>query len=713
MQSSDSHPDASAFNEWLFLLLGLVVYVGVQSYLILGPLWTRDLPPEVDDSLAFLVRTQEMEECFFQDCPALEDLRKQFQEETRDPRVSRQRTLATFPFPFYHPLFSALLLGIKKLGPDLIWAYRVLWSLAPLAFGVAFACLLSPVWGKTAAGATLALAAFKVFPCTGLHYLTPSNFAMVIAVLLWARIVQRRGDAPWTLLFGSFVLLPIHPIGGIYVLMSILIALSISGGKSRSRIWKVTVLLLMTRASGGLIISYLDRPNVFNVLGAVDLFPSLVKVVDAYVSNIVGALASIVNLKAGLFGSLPLFFPALALGFLTLQVEMRGILLRIVLIYLVFLAGSLYHTHMVSPDADVFFRLWIPLVILLFGAVGRAFVHTLLEGLRRLKSWTQQTRRGALYDMEKLWPVLVCVVLMGYAGEMILSGSEIIEATREYMTDRQPLSFDRRQVERMLAESRPGDRVLYTSTMCMAYYFLHGAMQRGAVYYHPAFETTRVETEWLRRPDLRFAVAYNPTVYHPAYEGLDEKDRCISMPEHRYSPLGKRREHHTVDRQGWIDASEFRWIQVEPKERGSGETLRILVKNTGDPVDLIVLLGHSEQNGTWLGESRLPVPSQWTGWLELSLKRERGYPDYTRFRLLLSGSPSGFFIGGIAFGASASRWPWKEKASLRLMSKEWGGGNILLTFDPSEVLPFPDSSTIVDLLDDSGSSALFEVSEMR
>ncbi|NLI33204.1 MAG: hypothetical protein GX422_10580 [Deltaproteobacteria bacterium] len=711
MQSSEPHPSASAFCEWLFLLIGLVVYVGVQSYLVLGPLWTRDLPPEVDDSLAFLVRTQEMEECFFQDCPALEDLRQQFQEATNDPRTIRQRALATFPFPFYHPLFSAVLLGIKRLGPDLIWAYRVLWSLAPLGFGVAFACLLSALWGKTAAGATLALVAFKVFPSTGLHYLTPSNFAMVIAVLVWARIVQRRGDAPGTLLFGSFVLLPTHPIGGIYVLMSILIALFISGGKSRSRIWKVAVSLLMTIASGVFIISFLDRPNIFNVLGAVDLFPSLVKVINAYVSNVVGGLASIVNLKAGLFGSLPFFFLALALGVLILQLEERRVLLRIVLIYVLFLAGSLYHTHMVSPDADVFFRLWIPLVILLFGAVGKALVHSLLEGLTRLKSWTQQTRQGALYEIERLWPVFVCVVLMGYAGEMILSGSEIIEATRVYMTDRQPLSFDRRQVERMLSESKPGDRVLYTSTMCMAYYFLHGAMQRGAVYYHPAFDGTRVETEWLRRADLRFAVTYNPTVYHPAYEGLDEKDRCISMPEHRYSPLGKRREHHPVAREGWIPVSRFQWIQVESEEKSTEDRIRVLVRNHGETEAISVVEVGERQDRMEEEPFGTMVPSSWTGWVELK-PIDKGVEKHSGvYRLLFPPSRNGYSIGGITLGRDSHHWPWDRRALLTFMPCESGERAIQISFDPRKLIPLALGERIPIILDDRGSSTLLALKQ--
>lgn len=53
------------FAGWFMLLTGFAVHVAAQGTLLLPPLWSRDLPPEVDDSLAFPVRTQVMEECFF------------------------------------------------------------------------------------------------------------------------------------------------------------------------------------------------------------------------------------------------------------------------------------------------------------------------------------------------------------------------------------------------------------------------------------------------------------------------------------------------------------------------------------------------------------------------------------------------------------------------------------------------------------------------
>lgn len=709
MQSSPIPSRRDGIGGWLVLALGLAVYIAVQGYLVWGPLWTRDLPPEVDDSLAFLVRTQEMEECFFQDCPALEDLRQQFQEQTTDPRVIRQRALATFPFPFYHPLFSAVLLGLKRLGPDLIWSYKVLWSLAPPFFGVAFAFLLSVFWDRTVAGATLALLAFKVFPCTGLHYLTPSNLATGMAVLLWARILQRQGDALWALLIGALLLPPIHPVGAVHLVIAMLLALSIAEPQKRGRVWRVAIGIGGVGLVGAFVLSFVGRPQILNVFSGMAALPSLKQVAEAYGFNVVGAAAAMVNLKEGLFGPFFVFLPAVVLGILLMPSRDRRGLMRFLIISVLVLIASLYHTHPVSPEGDLFFRLWIPMVVVLVGATGHAFVFTLSESVRRLKSFAGTAVQGLSRNVERLWPLFVCAALVGYGMETALSGAEIVEATRQYMQDRQPLSLDRKQVERMLAESKPGDRVLYTSTISMAFYFIHGAMQRGAVYYHPAFEGTSVEMEWLRRPKLKFAVGYNPTVYHPAYEGLDEKDRCISLPEFRYSPLGRRRKHHPVAREGWIPAWEYRWIQLEATEQPRSASLRVLIRNPGGAGELsLVSRSSNEKKETWSDEvARVVIHQNWTGWLEMPTRNRENDDNSKSFRLVPTSGLDRYSIGGVVFGEDPLNWPWRQKARLILKSRVPGEDEMEVTFDPCALLPCGKGTGDFQLLHDGGSSVLF------
>jgi len=120
-----------------------------------------------------VVKTKEMEECPLQDCRSLKDLREQFSVPTSDPEVAAQRQLAgSRIFPVYHPLLSAVFLGLKAFGLDLMMVYKVVWTLGPVLFGLAFAYLLSVLWGRTAAGVALGFLAFKVFPDTGLTTLS-------------------------------------------------------------------------------------------------------------------------------------------------------------------------------------------------------------------------------------------------------------------------------------------------------------------------------------------------------------------------------------------------------------------------------------------------------------------------------------------------------------------------------------------------------------
>ena len=82
---------------------------------------------------------------------------------------------------------------------------------------------------------------------------------------------------------------------------------------------------------------------------------------------------------------------------------------------------------------------------------------------------------------------------------MTTRGVEQVYATMEHTIERQPLKFSASQPKLLLSRARPGDRVLYTSMIIMPYYFIHGAMKLGAVYYHPTMRGSRLAEKWLKR----------------------------------------------------------------------------------------------------------------------------------------------------------------------------------------------------------------------
>ena len=700
-----SHGKRLVFS-WFVLIIGLVIWTSVQSYLVLGPLWTRALPPEVDDSLAFLVRTQIMEECPAQDCPALQDLRKQILVDTQDPDIARQRMIAGFPFPSYHPLFSILLLLVKKFSLNLVIAYKVVWSICPVLFGVAFAYLLTSLWGKPAAGIALGLLAFKVFPGSRLHFFNPGSFALLVACFVWARIISRGGYAPVTLVVGSIVQLAIHPIGAINTLISVLLTLLISGSTHRRRAW---IAVLLTSLILGLVFalaSLAKQVSTYNVFNYVGSFPGIFKVIEICVSNATEAFVQIVRLKSGMFGSFSLFCLAVSFGFFLVPKERRVVAAKTVFIFILILFGSLYHRDPFGLKGDLFLRMWIPIVVIFFGAVGISLCYTFKESLHLLKSYLVLPEGLRAFSIQKVWPSLVLALLLGYSIDMTLSGSEQIYATRDHMQKRQALKFVSGQPKMLLSQARPGDRVLYTGTMIMSSYFLHGAMQLGAVYYHPVFKKTEIETEWLRRNDLRFAAVYNPTVYHPSLEGLEEKRKCITRPDFHYSPLSKPRKYGPISRLGFIPAADFNWIQIAPKKNGYPKCLRMLVRNTGNASEVELIPVGENDNLIWQFGVKNTVPARWKGWIEFPLHEQ---VQARQFRIRLPKGRPEFDIGGLVFGRDKRNWPWKQEATLTLQAKEPDTGKVVLSFDPVHLLPFPLKKFKITVLHDRGSSVLLKI----
>lgn len=707
---SPEAPAPKALRPWLLLLVGLLIYVGVQGYLIVSPLQNWTLTPEVDDSLTYVLKSQQMLECFNQNCPALNDLREQLFPKPGDPvnpTAAKHGILAVSRvFPVYHPLFSLLLLGLSAFGMTLMEAYRLLWTLAPLIFGVAFAYLLATIFGPGVAGVALILLAFKVFPDTGLHHLVPSNLTMALAVVLWARIIACRGWAPWSLFLGSLVLVSMHLIGVFYAAMSGVLALSLADKKGRRR------LTLAAGAVGAcilvvlLVARFIKRPAFI----LPSFFPSgdnpLWQLLLGAGRNVLQVIVENVRLAEGLWGSPALLCGALILGWATLRPSARRVVLRILLIYGVFLGFLIFYVS--NHPADVLLRLWIPLVVLLFGLVAQAICSTVGLSL----AWWRESKAAPAgegrVDITRFWPILAAAVLLGYSGEMILRGSEQVQVMAGYLREREPLALFPSQPEMLLAQARPGDRVLYTSLIVMDYYLIHGALRLGAVYYDPALGDIQKSSQWLGRPDLRFAAAFQPTVYHPSFEGRDESRWWRTMPDFRYSPLSETRRHGPLAREGKIPAALFRWLELKGMTKDSPKTLRLYIDNPHEEAFLEIVSNH--QKGASFDERRqvLKIPARRSGWLTVDLG---AMSPNSPIRLIFPRESDKYRIGGLTFGEDRLHWPWAQKALLTFQPRNECNGPVTVSFDPAALLPEQLKGRRITVLDDRGSSVLLELQQ--
>jgi len=688
----------------LLLLAGLLIYLGAQGALVNVPLWSRAMPPELDDSVTYVLKTKLWEEGLLQTSPALEDLRRQLYPHADNPEAARQKALAgSRIFPFYHPLFSVILMGLNKLGLDPIVAFKTVWSLGPLIFGLAFAYFLAAFFGTGVAGLALVLLAFAVFPDTGLHYVVPSNLAMALAVAIWARLRSRGGQAPWTLALGSLTLVALHPIGAIYALVSVILALLFCQSHQRRKICLPIAAVILVVALTFIFGAVTRLPFIPNLLKMPGGHLSLPAMCRGAVSSGLKVTLEIVRTAGGLFGSLPIFLAAVVLGLITLAGNLRRPVLTIIYLYLILLAGSLFYPS--NHPADLFFRLWIPLAVILYGLVAQSLAFAGRWSWESGQQFQQKIKLTADGGLQLLWPLVLLAFLTGYAVQMAVKGGEIMVATARFMELREPLELSAKQPRLLLSRAQPGDKVLYNSIILMPYYLIYGAARLGAVYYHPSFQDAARASAWLNLPELRFAVAYNPLASHPSFAGVDETDCWIGNPDFYFSPLNQPRKNGPLAPYGQIAAAEFAWLELEVKTGNFPKLLKIKIDNPEGPAALAVI--PVSASGTLLPRSQITatIPAHWSGWITLDLA---ACPEVKRFRIMVPPGAPGYYLAGMIFGEERFLWPWTQKAGLTLRPRE-GAPEVTVSFDAAAILPAPLQGRKVSVLDDYGSSVLLEL----
>ncbi|MDQ7785791.1 MAG: hypothetical protein RDU20_23115 [Desulfomonilaceae bacterium] len=685
------------------LVLGLLIYVTVQAAFLSGCLWTRDLPPEPDDSLAYLTKTAQMDECFFQDCEALKDLRAQMAFRGTDPAIVGHRTqIVGRVFQVYHPLFSAMILGVAKaLSTDTITAYKLLWQISPLLMGLGTALWINALWGPAAAGIATAMLAFSIFPNTGLHYFVPANTALALALIVWAGILARKGDAPLTLVLGTLVLVSIHPIGRIYAVIGAVMAATVWGIPKKQTTWAGIIGCVLIVTAAFVASATVERP----MLG---FRPEPYGSGQGYISALGQSLVEIgiqfKRTEPALVRSPVVFFGAAVCGFLIMSAARQTMLLRVIAILSVFLATSLFYVLPRHP-ADLFMRMLPPMSALFFGGVGAATWFTFCQSravLRRygLAKGDGQASRIALY-----WPIAAFTVLAAFTLHIVLSGVEGWVVLTQHMRDRQSIELSRSQPERLLSESVPQNKVLYESIIIMPFYFVNGAMSRGAVFY-PAIRGTPVEGEWLNNPHLRYAALYNPTVATRRVEGFEEDEWWQARPSLRYSALDRQRPDRTLSVNARIPMARVTWAQIEPRDGRTVQSVEVFVDDlVADarvevvPVDRSGTLAHHETVTAHVRAGR-------TGWVRMQL------PDRDSLKGIRILGPQGrgaYSLGGVRFDGDRLRWPWNSKADMTVQPRAGDTAPVTVSFDPQKLLPPLLSNRKVSVLDDEGSSVLIRI----
>ena len=134
------------YLSWVVFVLGISFYFVLQlGVLQLPVLNSRQAPREVDDAYVYMVKAEQMKYDFFQNSPALNDLRVQFSAPAEEFQIKWNRFGARKGFFLvYHPLHSVLLLAPRMFGLSLESSYKILYVVGTVFIGLAVA-----FWIKT------------------------------------------------------------------------------------------------------------------------------------------------------------------------------------------------------------------------------------------------------------------------------------------------------------------------------------------------------------------------------------------------------------------------------------------------------------------------------------------------------------------------------------------------------------------------------------
>ena len=479
---------------------GLVVFLVSRLALTLIPAFYGSFATQHDDAYAYLVKTPQMYSCFFQDCPALVDIKEQVSRPTADPGTTLKRFRTHIRYiAHYHPFYSVLLMPFHAAGLSWEQAFNALSVVGAVFMTGTLAWFLCAIWGAGAAGVSLFILAFVILRGHGLHTVVPSTLALAIALGMWAAVIERRTWCFAAVGFGGVAGLLMHPLGVLYLLIALGLILWLEPRPWRPRLWLYIVAMVLLV---GLFVAkpwLITRPSV-------DTFPYPLAEGSEWIALWLENLKAIPSVLWGFIWALghPVAVLVLAtIGLATVPKERRRALLGFALLLAVVLAVSLVHVLPRFP-AETFMRVGVAGVLILVGGLGQAiwlWLRMLGKGLIRITDHTQResangSPEGGLGRFAAL-VVLGAFAVTWSVGQTAWRGAHSIVAQIEIrVVWFRPILVDENQIQRLLEISDAGDDILYDNEETLSAYLINGADQRGAVLY-PLVVGTELERAWL------------------------------------------------------------------------------------------------------------------------------------------------------------------------------------------------------------------------
>jgi hypothetical protein len=649
---------------WIVFSICLSVFLFAQTYLIYAPIRSRSVPVETNVAYSLILKAEQIEaSCFLQDCPALVDLKQQLTEPTADLEAQFTRAIEYHRvFVVYHPLHSAIILGLKAIGFSYERAYDILAIGGKLLIGLSIAFWLYRIFGRNATSISLILLSLLVFPAQGLHTVVPSNLALGLAFFYWGLIVSRKKNhlvVQVLLLIGMILF---HPIGKLFGLIG-LVLFFYHAERPLSKESKT--MLLVTGAivaSGFLIPAFVSKPELQADLSS--WYPTEWSSWQ-YLVRSVSQLESYV-----LFWARPIG-PVLILAILAFLVQK---LLRKeqtqALLMGVLLAGFLaFSLIWLDPwyGAQALERAWVPMGIFLTGLVGSTIWDLFVSTIEFLDDLKSKLRLEILFNN----PIRSIVVLflayflfqtaIVYFPYYLYSFNQTIA----YQTERMNISLNAKQPQ--LLSGAPERKIIYMDEIPLYFYLSHGGLSHGAIYF-PAIDENQLNSVWMQASlgQVEYVVAENPLAQF-------QNQRLMNV---------------VLD-----DSSQ---IEISSKSNFTFQFVELYILRNGQSVDLKLEwnAGHESVRTT------KTIPQNHEGWIRFS----QAEINAQEVRIDIEGDQA-VVVRGIRFGEQTTNWPWTQGVILKLIP----AAGDTVSVEISETALTGTLPLEIEVIDDNGFTVLAEV----
>jgi hypothetical protein len=674
-----SNPKTIQWGKRFLFTAGVLLFTSVQFAMVIRPIMSRTAPVETDDSYTYIIKAVQMQECFVQDCPALNDLRQQLTVPDKKPHITwiRYREYVR-AFSIYHPLHSLILITLHMVGLPWEVSYNFVEVTGSLFLSLAISYWLYRLFGPGPAGIALLLLAFTPFPNQGLHYVVPSNLALGIGMLAWGSLLKRHSSSHWVIVVSTLALVSMHPVGRLYALLGIFLFVLLNAKQLKRTDWLSIGLGLLIVVTTFFLPLIVTRPEL-SILA--DPPPPDWNIRLGYYNNITEAVSFIIpwmHLHGGFVMAVLFIF----VGLVSLSpFEQRTQVMSMAVLLAGLLCASLLQVLPRYP-AEAFSRIWIPFAILLTGLIA----HGIWRWAAAVIHWSRQLLQNGLQEFrDESWILSkmgwACVVLLFFG--LVLTRNIVNNVIEGQRILRGILSITMGSQDSRLAVEQPSillkagcEDVLYMFEVPMHLYFTHGALACGAIYYPPLAGTPE-ETHWIQdNQNVGYVVTWNPTIKATVTTGgnplaLKTGDRIeFYVPEH------------------W--ASQHVYVYLENPGRGTNLNISALQVEAGTKHKIF---------------GSISIPANWSGWQAIDITADELLPG---FSLDAAQVPNAIFLRGIKSDPDSSlHWPWDQGVTLVPQLSHPDVPAAEINFNTADLVPYANWSLTV--VDDQGDTVLIKV----